>query len=144
MLLIFTDADFLTDTDFNLGGRGIPLSPNIEQPWTKPLDINYPLRPLGSLFFLQKQRIWPFTGINLWASDSDKESFRPIQHLPIYTDTNSNQFLRLLTLPISIPIFRYEYHTDTDFLKNIDIPIPIPIIPIIGLALVYTKIKIKE
>ena len=40
-----------TDTDFKLRGRGVPLSPNIEQPWTKALDIKYPLRPLESLFF---------------------------------------------------------------------------------------------
>ena len=67
--------------------------------------------------------IWPYTGINSWASDPDKESFRPIHQLSIYTDADSNRFLGLLTLLISI--FRYEYHSD----------IPIPIIPIIGLSL---------
>ena len=59
-----------------------------------------------------------------------------IHNLPIYTDTDSNRFLGLLTLPIPILIFRYEYHTNTDFLKNTDISIPILIIPIIGLALI--------
>ena len=59
---------------------------------------------------------------------TDKKSFRPIHHLPIHSDSDSNKFLGFLTLPI--PIFKYEYHTDTDtnFLKNTDIPIPIPII----------------
>ena len=67
---------------------------------------------------------------------TDGKSFRPIHPLPILTDTDSNRFLGLLTIPI--PIFIYEYHTDTDtdFPKNTDIPIPIPIIPIIGLTLV--------
>ena len=68
---------------------------------------------------------------------TDGKSFRPIHPLPILTDTDSNRFLGLLTIPIPIPIFIYEYHTDTDtdFAKNTDIPIPIPIIPIIGLTL---------
>ena len=66
---------------------------------------------------------------------TDGKSFRPIHPLPILTDTDSNRFLGLLTIPIPIPIFIYEYHTDTDtdFAKNTDIPIPI--IPIIGLTL---------
>ena len=85
------------------------------------------------IFFDKTKDLAIYTGINFWASDPDNEFFRPIHHLPIYTDTDSNRFLGLLTLPI--PILRYEYHTDTDtdFLKNTDIPIPI--IPIIGLAL---------
>jgi len=122
-----------------LGGRRVPPSPNIEQPWTKALHIKYPLGPLEILFFAKTKDLAIYTGFNLWASDPDKESFRPIHHLPIYTDTDSNRFLGLLTLPIPIPIFRYEYHTDTDtdFLKNTDIPIPIPIIPIIGLTLYF-------
>ena len=68
---------------------------------------------------------------------TEGKSFRPIHPLPILTDTDSNRFLGLLTIPIPIPIFIYEYHTDTDtdFAKNTDIPIPIPIIPIIGLTL---------
>ena len=71
---------------------------------------------------------------------TDRKSFRPIHPLPILTDTDSNRFLGLLTIPIPIPIFIYEYHTDTgtDFAKNTDIPIPIPIIPIIGLTLIET------
>ena len=70
---------------------------------------------------------------------TDGKSFRPIHPLPILTDTDSNRFLGLLTIPIPIPIFIYEYHTDTDFAKNTDIPIPIPIIPIIGLSLAALK-----
>ena len=61
---IFTYTDFLTDTNFNLGGRGVPLSPNIEQPWTKALDIKYPLRPLE--IFLTKQRIWPYILVSIF------------------------------------------------------------------------------
>ena len=98
---------------------------------------------MESLFFLQKIRIWPYTGINSWASDPDKESFRPIHHLPIHTDIDSNRFLGLLTIPI--PIFRYEYYTntDTDFLKNTDILIPIIlIIPINGLSL-HSSLPLK-
>ena len=126
-------------------GRRVPSSPNIEQPWTKALHIKYPLGPLEILFFAKTKDLAIYTGINLWASDPDKESFRPIHHLPIYTDTDSNRFLGLLTLAIPIPIFRYEYHTDTDtdFLKNTDIPIPIPIIPIIGPSLVQTHFHVN-
>ena len=61
------------------------------------------------------------------------KSFRPIHHLLIYTDTDSNRLLGLLTF--LIPMFIYEYHTDTDFLENTNIPLPI--IPIISLALSY-------
>ena len=67
---------------------------------------------------------------------TDGKSFRPIHPLPILTDTDSNRFLGLLTIPIPIPIFIYEYHTDTDFAKNTDIPIPI-----IGLTLLKTMSK---
>ena len=62
--------------------------------------------------------ILPYTDINLWASETEKKSFRPIHHFPIYTNTGSKRFLGHLTLPISI--FRYELHTDTDFLGNTD------------------------
>ena len=57
---------------------------------------------------------------------TDGKSFRPIHPLPILTDTDSNRFLRILTLPIPIPILIHKYHTDTDtdFLKNTDITIP--------------------
>ena len=51
---------------------------------------------------------------------TDGKSFPPIHPLPILTDTDSNRFLGLLTIPIPIPIFIYEYHTDTDFAKNTD------------------------
>ena len=98
MLLIFTDADFLTDNDFNLGGRRVPLSPNIE--------------PLETLFFAKTKDLDIYTGFNLWASYPGKEYFRPIHHLLIYTDTDSNRFWGLLTLPI--PIFRYEFHTESE------------------------------
>ena len=88
---IFTDIDFLTDTDFNLGGGG----PSIPQYWTV-LDqgswYQIPFETIGEFIFLQKHRIWPYTGINLWASDPDKDSFKPIHHLPINTDTDSNWF----------------------------------------------------
>ena len=73
--------------------------------------------------------------IVLYAQGTRQKSYGPILNLPILTDTDSNRFLRILTLPIPIPIFIHKYHTDTDtdFLKNTDIPIPI--IPIIGLTL---------
>ena len=58
------------------------------------------------VYCLKKQIILPYTEISLWASETDKKSFRSIHHLPIYTDTDSNRFLGLLTLPI--PIFRNE------------------------------------
>ena len=76
---------------------------------------------------------------------TDGKSFRPIHPLPILTDTDSNRFLGLLTIPIPIPIFIYEYHTDTDtdFAKNTDIPIPIPIIPIIGLTLAAIAARVS-
>ena len=49
MNLIFTDTNFLTDTDFKFGGGiGVPLSPNVDQAWNKALDIKYLLRPLES------------------------------------------------------------------------------------------------
>ena len=75
--------------------------------------------------------------IVLYAQGTRQKSYGPILNLPILTDTDSNRFLRILTLPIPIPIFIHKYHTDTDtdFLKNTDIPIPIPIIPIIGPSL---------
>ena len=78
--------------------------------------------------------------IVLYAQGTRQKSYGPNQNLPILTDTDSNRFLRILTLRIPIPIFIYEYHTDTDtdFLKNTDIPIPIPIIPIIGPSLPAT------
>ena len=80
--------------------------------------------------------------IVLYAQGTRQKSYGPILNLPILTDTDSNRFLRILTLPIPIPIFIHKYHTDTDtdFLKNTDIPIPIPIIPIIGPSLFITKI----
>ena len=75
--------------------------------------------------------------IVLYAQGTRQKSYGPILNLPILTDTDSNRFLRILTLPIPIPILIHKYHTDTDtdFLKNTDIPIPIPIIPIIGPSL---------
>ena len=81
--------------------------------------------------------------IVLYAQGRRQKSYGPILNLPILTDTDSNRFLRILTLPIPIPILIHKYHTDTDtdFLKNTDIPIPIPIIPIIGLALVWNMQK---
>ena len=64
----------------------------------------------------------------------------------LWTDsqfTDSNRFLRILTLLIPIPIFVHKYHThtDTDFLKNTHIPIPIPIIPIIGPSLSQPQLQ---
>ena len=63
--------------------------------------------------------------IVLYAQGTRQKSYGPILNLPILTDTDSNRFLGILTLPI--PIFIHEYHTDTDtnFLKNTDILIPI-------------------
>ena len=80
--------------------------------------------------------------IVLYAQGTRQKSYGPILNLPILTDTDSNRFLRILTLPIPIPIFIHKYHTDTDtdFLKNTDIPIPIPIIPIIGPSLVESEL----
>ena len=73
----------------------VPLSPHFEKPWTRALDIKFPLAwNHWRVHFLQKQRIWPYTGIN-------KESFRPIDNLPIYTNTDSNRFLGLLTFNFS-------------------------------------------
>ena len=81
--------------------------------------------------------------IVLYAQGTRQKSYGPILNLPILTDTDSNRFLRILTLPIPIPILIHKYHTDTDtdFLKNTDIPIPIPIIPIIGPSLMVGKLK---
>ena len=73
--------------------------------------------------------------IVLYAQGTIQKSYGPILNLPILTDTDSNRFLKILTLPIPIPIFIKKYHTDTDFLKNTNIPIPIPIIPNIGPSL---------
>ena len=78
--------------------------------------------------------------IVLYAQGTRQKSYGPILNLPILTDTDSNRFLRILTLPIPIFIHKYHTDTDTDFLKNTDIPIPIPIIPIIGLALQHGHI----
>ena len=84
--------------------------------------------------------------IVLYAQGTRQKSYGPILNLPILTDTDSNRFLRILTLPIPIPIFIHKYHTDTDtdFLKNTDIPIPIPIIPIIGPSLELLHSYIQE
>ena len=84
--------------------------------------------------------------IVLYAQGTRQKSYGPILNLPILTDTDSNRFLRILTLPIPIPILIHKYHTDTDtdFLKNTDIPIPIPIIPIIGPSLVHLLILLTE
>ena len=80
--------------------------------------------------------------IVLYAQGTRQKSYGPILNLPILTDTDSNRFLRILTLPIPIPILIHKYHTDTDtdFLKNTDIPIPIPIIPIIGPSLTMANL----
>ena len=86
-------------------------------------------------FFLLKKLDSPYAENSVKDWRKDGKSSRLIHPLPILTDTDSNRFLGLLTIPIPIPIFIYEYHTDTDtdFAKNTDIPIPI--IPIIGLTL---------
>ena len=51
--------------------------------------------------------------------EKGRKSRRPIRSLSILTNTDSNQFLGLLTLLILI--FTYEYHTDTDFPENTNI-----------------------
>ena len=51
-LPIFTDTDFLTDTDFNLGGGGSPYPPKFMRP-----DTKYSLRQYETLFFA-KTKIW--------------------------------------------------------------------------------------
>ena len=83
--------------------------------------------------------IWAYTDINLSASETDKKSLRPIHHLPIYTDADSNRFLGLLTL--LTPIFTYEYHNNTyaNVLENTNLPILI--IPIIGLTLLCKQMR---
>ena len=60
--------------------------------------------------------------IVLYAQGTRQKSYGPILNLPILTDTDSNRFLGILTLPIPIPIpiFIHKYHTDTDFLQNTD------------------------
>ena len=89
-------------------------------------------------FYLKKMDLLVVDYSLLYALGTRQKSYGPILILPILTDTDSNRFLRILTLPIPIPIFIHKYHTDTDtdFLKNTDIPIPIPIIPIIGPSLI--------
>ena len=89
-------------------------------------------------FYLKKLDLLVADYSLLYALETRQKSYGPILNLPILTDTDSNRFLRILTLPIPIPILIHKYHTDTDtdFLKNTDIPIPIPIIPIIGPSLV--------
>ena len=84
-------------------------------------------------FYLKKLDLLVADYSLLYALETRQKSYGPILNLPILTDTDSNRFLRILTLPI--PIFIHKYLTDTDFLKNTDIPIPIPIIPIIGPSL---------
>ena len=81
--------------------------------------------------------------IVLYAQGTRQKSYGPILNLPILTDTDSNRFLEILTVPIPIPIFIFKYHTDTDtdFLKNTHIPIPILIILIIGPSLILAYIQ---
>ena len=106
-----------------------------------PLRLRLTEVPFGwwHLIFVSKSRICQLLIIVLYAQETRQKSYGPILNLPILTDTDSNRFLRILTLPIPIPILIHKYHTDTDtdFLKNTDIPIPIPIIPIIGPSLFY-------
>ena len=52
---MFTDNNFLTDTEFKLGWSGVHLPPNIEQPWNKAIDIKYLLRPLEIFFCNNKE-----------------------------------------------------------------------------------------
>ena len=76
-------------------------------------------------FYLKKLDLLVADYSLLYALETRQKSYGPILNLPILTDTDSNRFLRILTLPITIPIFIHRYHTDFDFLKNTDIPIPI-------------------
>ena len=89
----------------------------------------------GTSFLSQKLDLSGADYSLLYAQGTRQKSYGPILNLPILTDTDSNRFLKILTLPI--PILIHKYHTDTDtvFLKNTDVPIPIPIIPIIGPSL---------
>ena len=91
----------------------------------------------GDNYFYLKKLDWSVADYSLlYTQGRSQKSYGPILNLPILTDTDSNRFLRILTLPIHIQIFIHKYHTDTDtdFLKNTDIPIPI--ILIIGRSLV--------
>ena len=92
-------------------------------------------------FYLKKLDLSVADYSLLFALGTRQKSYGPILNLAILTNTDSNQFLRILSLPIPIPIFIHKYHTDTDtdFLKNTDIPIPIQIIPIIGPYLCSTN-----
>ena len=89
------------------------------------------------IIFISKRRICQLLIIVLYAQGTRPKSYGPILNLPIFTDTDSNRFLGILTLSIQIPIYIQKYHTDTDtdFLKNTDILIPI--LPIISPSLPF-------
>ena len=55
--------------------------------------------------------------IVLCAQGTRQKSYGPILNLPILTDTDSNQFLKILTLPIPIFIHKYNSNTVTAWLQ---------------------------
>ena len=73
-------------------------------------------------FYLKKLDLSVADYSLLYALGTRQKSYGPILNLPILTDTDSNRFLGILTLPIPITIFIHKYQPDTDM--------PIPIIPI--------------
>ena len=107
------DTNFLTNTDFNFGGL------SLYPPYCTTFDPRLLITSTPRC-----ERIGGFIFCTIYEFQKMiRKCYRLLYHLPIYTDTDSNRFLGLLTLPI--PIFRYEYHTYTDFLKR-----PISITPI--------------
>ena len=67
-------------------------------------------------FYLKKLDLLVADYSLLYALGTRQKSYGPILNLPILTDTDSNRFLRILTLPIPIPIFPPK-------INNIPIPI---------------------
>ena len=64
-------------------------------------------------FYLKKLDLLVADYSLLYALETRQKSYGPILNLPILTDTDSNRYLRILTLPIPIPII-HDYHTDSN------------------------------
>ena len=55
-------------------------------------------------FYLKKLDLSVADYSLLYAQGTRQKSYGPILNLPILTDTDSNRLLRILTLPLPIPI----------------------------------------
>ena len=104
---------FLTNTNFNFGGRGVPIIWDIEQPWSMALDIKNPLRPLERVdeyaIYISIYELWKLNPLNQFLVVEQLNTWLCLSVLPpLLWDLTSDWFQWLsMVIRIVIMIIRW-------------------------------------